>query len=291
MPQSKKLYPYPVLEEGGYAYKDSGFSMECTPQANTQELQIMISITLINDELITLLNDDVIGLFCRVECPRTFLREVYEFNSFNETITLPKERIESVISITAFLVAKQDIKSFQNSHFSDDYAGFSFSLKKGCVIGISETVRISIRKNMNELKNIPSIFLIANSDDPAVSRISIDPEGDKIRIILPSQAYQQYKALKESRQLQPILHSMLIIPALMELFMQMKSDPDIIQYFATKRWFPILAKATGANGSELSAEGLEKQEAIELAQKILDGPITRGMTNLFEYKDEDDDEN
>lgn len=289
MPQSKKLYPYPVLEESGYAYNDSEFRMVCTPHANTQELQINVSVTLKNDELISLLEEGTIGLYCRVECPRTFLREIYEFSSFEEKIMLSKGSIESEISITAFLVAKKDIKCFQNKNFSDDYAGFSFSLEKGCVIGISETVKISIRKNMNELRSIPSIFLIVNSNDLGTTRISIDPDGDKIKIILPSQSYQQYRSLKGSRLLQPVLHSMLIIPALMELFEQMKSDPENIQYFSTKRWFPAINKATESNGCELSAEGLEKCEALELAQMILDGPITRGMTALFEYKDEDDE--
>ena len=109
--------------------------------------------------------------------------------------------------------------------------------------------------------------------------MSFELGGNKIKILLCEKDYNIYKKIANSPKLQPILHSMIIIPALVYVFELLRREE--FESYEDNRWFRAIRKTLKNNSIELTEENLGIYSSIELAQKILDMPLSRAFENIL----------
>ena len=247
-----RLYPYPVLWNKNDDYKKpSKFSVEIEAKENFREL-ISTRETEINYDL---KDNDILGR----------------------------------LQISFFVLAKEDILDYKNSSFNEDYSGESFHLKKGSIIAIADGYRFDIEKNDDNLEKVSSIFSICQKETVEQTGMTVDMNSDKIRIALNKTDYINYHQLSQNSNNINIINSIIILPALIFIFEQLKKDFDEND-FADYKWFRALEKIFEKNKQNLNKELLENQLSIDLAQRILNYPIERAFNSLKDENDGDDEE-
>ena len=70
---------------------------------------------------------------------------------------------------------------------------------------------------------------------------------------------------------------MIIIPALMYVFSELKSAKDQLYVYEDQRWFRNLRKSCEKIGYPINEECLENIDIVMLSQLILDNPLIGGL--------------
>lgn len=192
------------------------------------------------------------------------------------------------MAICAFIVAKEEIFDYYNSSFNDDYNGMKFRLQRGNIIAIGGQTNVEITKEIEELSKIPSIFTICRCAEDTDESMKVDIGGEKIAITLCNKSFGNYKMLSGMPSMLPVLHSMLIVPALIYTFETLKSEG--ISEFEDLRWYKSINRTLRKNKLILNNELLENIPSFALAQKSLDLPIDRALEALVS-QDTTDEEN
>ncbi len=96
-------------------------------------------------------------------------------------------------------------------------------------------------------------------------------EGDKITIYLSQSSYELYQKVKNEKSYIDTLHSSVVLPALAEAIRFVKSRDSID--FSEKKWYSLLEKLIKSN---------ETDDPLQTAQKILDLPVNRSFSSLYE---------
>ena len=77
-----------------------------------------------------------------------------------------------------------------------------------------------------------------------------------------------------------VLHSMVIIPALMKCFEDMKSKPEEFYTFEDRRWFRALKKAMKKINIDLTEENIMSIDSFTVAQKLMDNTTNRAILKI-----------
>ena len=92
---------------------------------------------------------------------------------------------------------------------------------------------------IDDLANTSSIFSIVPNTDQTENNLLVDLGQQKIIISLPEKTYQQYYNIQGYIDIQPAMHSMIIVPALVYVFSELRSAENLeeMEYY---RWYDIL---------------------------------------------------
>ena len=111
----------------------------------------------------------------------------------------------------------------------------------------------------------------------------------KIRIGLNITDYINYSQLSQNPNKVDSINSIIIFPALIYIFEQLKKDFNETDYTDYK-WFRSLENIFKKNGQKLNKELLENESSIDLAQRVLSYPVERAFNSLKKEDDGDDEE-
>ncbi|MGN1114930.1 MAG: hypothetical protein ACI4RC_07410 [Oscillospiraceae bacterium] len=276
-----KLYPYPVLSIYNDDYKDSSFTMKFTAEQGLREICFKISLNLVDKKINKLIENEYAEYVIHIECPYTAYRTVIKTDETEIRKNVPEHKLNGKVSICAFVVAKDDIIDYYNDSFNDDYEGMKFDLHRGNIIAIGGQYNMKITKEVEELSKIPSIFTICKCAEDTDESMKIDIGGEKITITLCDKSFEDYKLLAGMPEMQPVIHSMLIIPALVYTFENLKNSGT--GEFEDQRWYKSIERSLEKNGFVLDDKLLEDVPSFELAQKCLDLPINRALDALISH--------
>lgn len=283
-----RLYPYPVLSDMTNDYINSSFSMNLEVTQGMKEICFSISLCLENEEIKQLIADDFAEYVIHIECSYTAYRTVIKTNETEIKKIIPEHKLNGKVAICAFIVAKKEMPKYYNNLFNEDYGNMSFSLNRGNIIGIGGQVNIEITKEVEELSKIPSIFTICRCAEDVDESMKFDITGEKITITLCNESFENYKILSGLPILLPVLHSLLIVPALVYTFEMLRKEG--ISEFEDLRWFKSIKRTLGKNNMILNEELLDCIPSFELAQKSLDLPINRAFDALVSQDLTDEEE-
>lgn len=283
-----RLYPYPVLSDMTNDYINSSFGMNLEVNQGMKEICFSISLCLENEEIKQLIADDFAEYVIHIECSYTAYRTVIKTNETEIKKIIPEHKLNGKVAICAFVVAKKEIPKYYNNLFNEDYGNMSFSLNRGNIIGIGGQVNIEITKEVEKLSKIPSIFTICRCAEDVDESMKFDITGEKIAITLCNESFENYKILSGSPILLPVLHSLLIVPALIYTFEMLRKEG--ISEFEDLRWFKSIKRTLGKNNMTLNEELLDCIPSFELAQKSLDLPINRAFDALVSQDLTDEEE-
>lgn len=134
------------------------------------------------------------------------------------------------------------------------------------------------------MENTSSIFSIVPNLDPNETIINVDISSTKPKIVIhiPVKGCNIYKNLSSNLELQSIMHSMIIVPALVQVFEELKATRfELYNYNDSNcRWFKALTKACRNLKIELNEQSLENLDSYRTAQLLMDSPTMRALSYL-----------
>ena len=278
-----KLYPYPILSDAADDYRNSQLIFEVQQKLGIREIILKIYVELKNEGLLDLVRMDRAEFVVHIECPYTSYREALKFQDTEYVRKIPEKNLNGKVSVCAFLVAKVNIKNYINKDWNEAYKGLAFDLERGSILAIGGQYDLHVLKEMDNLAKVPSIFTICRSAADNEEEMKIDIADHKIAITLSSEGFQNYKLLTAMPGLLPVLHSMLILPALIYVFETLFREG--IEDFETRRWFRVIEKTLKKDKIVLNEDTLNNIPSYELAQKLLDLPIQKALSVMASEDD------
>ena len=290
---TKRLYTYPVLSEERDDYVDSIFDAEVQYKMNgVNNLQFDFDIEMNNKDLQSMILAGDAEYVIHIECANTSFRTAIHDILNHVSKEIPVERINGRIEIIVLIVTKKDVSHFVNSNWDDGYRGLSFELSKGSILAYKNIPTIDIVKNYEEFNSASSIFKVYKRVTSEPKPMEIDLTTAQIGIGVGLQEYEIYSRFCDKEELQPILNSMMIFPALVYVFEELKQENGIDNY-SGRNWYVSLSKAYEKRGVNLEDELLNSDKtSVQLAQEAMELPLNaalRKFVDLFENGEEEED--
>lgn len=277
-----RLYPYPVLASFNDDYMNSSFNIAINAQVLPNEIIVSFKPDLKNEQLEKLINENKACFLMHIESSLTSYRKIIQIKNTQTACRIPAEMVEGVITFCPFIVAMEELPEYSNYDFNVIYEGISFSLDKGNIMAVGQEVQIEIEKENDNLANIPSIFAVTELKDKDVHEMKIDNSSNKINIQLPSETFVKFKLAMANANTLPIIHAVIIIPALMKCFDDMKSRNDEFYIFESRRWFRAIVKALKKFNIDLNEDSILSIDSFEVCQKLIDNTTNKAILSINE---------
>ena len=290
---TNRLFAYPVLSDEKNDYKQSVFRVKYEQSKGVNDLQLSFDIEMTCQELQDMILNGQAEYVVHLECKTTAYRKTQHSMSPHIDYKIPLGRINGTLEAAAFIVLKQRVKAFFCTDWVEDFAGMTFDLSQGSILAYENLDSLDVSKEYEEFSNAESIFSVykrlTDEDKPA----KIDLDSSKIRIGLGTQDYETYSAYARCVELQPLLHAMLIFPALVYVFETLRQDDGEDNMYQGKAWFMALEQAYKKRGVDLMEDvHNDDKTSYQLAQEALVLPISKAMKQIptFFSETEEDSE-
>lgn len=276
--KQNRIYPYPVYSEMNDDYVVEGLKADIDLEYDSDIATIVITPYIADPSVKKLLDDDLAGLYCHVECSSTKYRELFEID-YSETISqyeikTPLYRLNDVVEVLCVIVTKNEIINFTSENLNSLYNEETITFPKYSTIGFTSTTEFVITKRIDINGDVPSIFAI-NKDESA-KQISYDYSGDQIIIFLPADEYQIY--YDYVGQGVRVKQMMINLPVLVDIINSIKTDRASYENCS---WFAVLEAAYSKKNFDGFDDRFMSMNSIELAQMIL-GDISKDAFNEFD---------
>lgn len=285
-----KYFPYPVIAKGNESYATATFTSDVDFEKNGFHIRFILKASSNNEGINELIASKKASFVHHIECVQTCYRYAVITQEEEEVFQIHQSKLNGAVQISTVIVANEDLKGYKNADFSADYRGFVFNIKKGCLLAIGECIEIELNKQKDDLENTSSIFSIVPNLDPNETIINVDVSSTKSKIVIriPIKGCNIYKNLSANLELQSIMHSMIIVPALVQVFDELKASRHELYNYSNCRWFKALTKACKNLKIELTEQSLENFDSYKTAQLLMDSPTMRALAYLAGGSDDED---
>lgn len=282
----KMTLPYPVL----------GINDDVLPRPEISEIKLTseddcytFSFDAIckNEKINQLVNDGFAKFVCEVACSRTFMRECHTQKEPHFEITVPKQRVVGRVDFEVTITVVKPISAYTNAQFHEDYAGFSFNLEPGDLLGYISHFYYDVDIKYDKLNAVGSFMEI--NKNPSGNDTRIELGHDKISILLPNTMYEEYRRyVSNNRKVASVIHASIVFNALIEALYNIE---DYEQYL----WARTIVFRLNSDNKLMQFKGIEdsqivnKDKVFDLAQALLGDPYKRLFTCLQELSSSDDD--
>lgn len=258
-------YPHPVLGIGDDI--KGHFKVNMSVKLGTEKIKVAPFYDLENEGILDFVNKGNASFVMHIYCRSTMFREVKFSGKLDPTeIIISSDQLRNSVELDFFVCALEKISGYKNAGFNAEFAGYSFELEKGDILAYGGKGVFNANKTPVELKAI-SAFMNIDKYESKNGPIYNFYDGPKITIRLSESDYQQYQTIKENQFTANLLHSVIVLPALMEAINFVKTDDE----FADNEWYKILDNLITESG---------ENDILKIGQKILDNPVNRGFTSL-----------
>lgn len=274
MKYNNRLYPHPVL--GIEDDVDGIFQGSFNFSADNEVIKIGPQYKLSNDTLELLIKDEKAEYVMQLYCRSTMYRKTFNFKStLPDPIVIPSTKFREKVEFDFLICASEQIKNYQNSGSSPDYEDFSFNIEKGDILAYGGMGHFFANKAPEELKSVSS-FMNIDTSGKKNSPMYNSYDGDKITIMLSQDDYEEYQVIQSNPYFVSTLHSSIVLPALVEALNFM--DSSQISDYKDHIWYELLNDLKSDN--EKGAVG-----SLQIAQNILDLPISRSFESMKDFLD------
>lgn len=285
MDSRSRMFPYPILREQCIDYNNSIIKSNLLYDSIGNNIELKVEFIVNNDEIKKMIEEKVLSYALHIECGTTSFRKLY--CNFNEVfnIEIPYSKLCNKVEVSCFIVANSNLSEFKIMDFNKDYEGLSFNLDKGSIIAIGNVWSLDINKDKDELGKLPSIFSVVMKKD--LDRdFEININQDKIKILLSEENFINYKRLSKNKKNEPLIHSLIVLPALINVFNELiLSEGEGYDH----RWKIGLEKSLEKYKIDINnIERLKSEGAVRLSQLILEMPLKRTFENIIVNEGEDE---
>ncbi len=288
MQLKERYHPYPVLAPYTNDYLNSEFRIESLEDKTMGKKYLFeIELNIKNPGLENLIKENKAEYVIHVECSKTSFREVFTSDLSKLEIRIDSSNLDGKVEFSPFIIAKENILNYKDGSFDPIFDGFSFNINKGQYLAIGNRAIISIIKDKDDLKQLSSIIRIAQVAD-LEKETKVNLEGDRIQIMVSNETYEMYTYASRNHNRLRILHSMIVLPALIYVLYELKEDSgnDFEQY-SDRRWFQALEVRMKELGLNLDSNLFSLKSPYELAQILLDYPTKDALNKIYEADQEE----
>jgi len=286
-----KLYPYPVLYKFSDDYSNSSFETVVTPEKDGFNLKLNFLTEINNDGIKELIEDGLAKIVYHLECSQTGFRIVLKTEKSELLFPVDRKLVTGKLQVCSFIVAQKDIFGYLNKDFHEDYRGFKFDIDEGCILAIGGQTNIQFESSLNDIAYTPSVFTIIKNRNELQKEMIVDLNQNKIVIMLPEKEFNNYRSLRGQAFIQPVLNSIIIIPALSFALNEVAKKQTSERFeFDSYSWYRAIKKSLKNRfDGDIELDSFSEQNMLELAQKLIDAPLsdalqilTSGYTNVYE---------
>ena len=215
-----KTYSFPFLAEYTTDYKKTEFLLEVKHLSKLGQIHLMLSYTISNSEINSLIEDGKLKVVTKVVCPTMGFNKTIEFDDKTNTkeVQFNSMALEGDVSATAYIISTDDI-SYSNNDLSSDWFDKPVRIMANNIIGESNERIITVKHVKSGTKK--SIFKFTkdmNLEDGAPFKISL-AEDEAIVFILPTGDWARFYQLR-NKNVESII-TLYIIPVLTDILRQM----------------------------------------------------------------------
>ena len=280
---SERVFPYPVLSSDKDDYKNSIFKASLDYVQEINSVKITSVFDLENNDIQELVDRNFAEYVLHLECSLTAYRTTIKSSVPFISVDVPYSKVNGKLELLAMIVAKQDIYNYYSEDFSEDFLNLKFDLTKASVLAYDNLADMDFTKNFEEFKKTESIFKIRKILSDEEKKMEVHLDSDYIKILLGQKQYAIFENNSNDPKLQQIFHSMIIFPALVYMFGELKTEGS--EEYKNHGWYLSLEKAYKTKGIDFEDEILSEKTAIELAQDTMDFPINKAFTRLTTLMD------
>lgn len=279
--RNSRMFSYPVLSNMYDDYKHSSFTIKTEAQKTRDKLVITITPIIDCQPIIELISNNKAELVVHFECGLTRYRNIGIMHFGANKFEFAGEKLNGNLQIVVFIVAKETINNFNCNLLNDEYGNSTFNIERGSIIGISNQPDVPVPKNIYDLSNINSIVSVIPGDSDDTNMI-IEYDDVKIRVKLPEEAFISYSPIgKEVSDRTPILHTMVVIPALIHILDLLAMEDNWVD-FEEYLWFKVIKKRCEEKYGVFDQKIIKEKKSVIIAQELINSPIIEAMNNLME---------
>ncbi|MDY4079133.1 MAG: hypothetical protein SOY42_10190 [Clostridium sp.] len=310
---TNRLYTYPILSEEKDDYLNSKFEVQMGYIKSVNSIELKFEFYMDNKELEQLIRDGKAEYVIHLECSYTTFRKALSSSTNEIKYEIPISKLNGKLEMVAFIVAKENLVDFYSDDWNEDFEGLKFKIPKAGILAYKNFPPMNILKDFEEFTNASSIFSVCKRQTDEDKPIEVNLNSDKIKIILGPKEYDIFAKFQNNNKLLPIFHSMLILPAFVSVFEELKKNIELykeqnwfisLEYAYEKRGLNLIKEITGRDNLDdiedrddledtKDMEDVENniKSSFELAQKAMDLPIGKAFSqiiNIYEDTEEED---
>ena len=273
----------PIIENGKINFKNLHFQLTDT-------------------DLISYIHEGKLKGALIVECSASLYRKSFPITMVPQDLYVDLDLFSKDVIVSAYLYACENIPNFTSHEFQSLYESYTCSLDKYDIVAVDDGFKFSINQEPEDVKNVASIFLILIKEEND-NRLTYLDEESHIVLQLPAKQFESYEALKNNSRNDNIAFALIAIPVLTTCLLNVQKAvedqtySDIQDLIEDKRWMlSVIHQYKNVTGNDLTLDGLVNQDALTIAQIVLNNAICNGITDFenilfdFEKGDGDDDE-
>lgn len=264
--------PHPIL--GISDDVDGNFTIEPTVELTKERIGISIKTTLSNPSLEELKVNKKCSYCVEISCQSTLYRKSFLFAGDDIQIDILPRDLLNKVTVQVFIVATDQIRNYLPVGANADYAGASFSLSMGDVMGIGGTFSFVAEKRWQNLKKLASFIVVERNDDIENGPVEYDLSGNRIIIKVSQQDFKKTSDLQLYPHVPEIFHSAIIYPALLHainvMFLNEESYED-------NQWQNYVNQIIECDDELKGLNRTDPDSAVIVAQSILKSPLNRTL--------------
>lgn len=273
--KQNKLFPHPVLTTVANDYPGHTFSADLASiSVSNLSLNIVASFSCTAPNLLALIRNKRAAYAVHFECSRPKYRKLFTSFDPNFSLSIPIEDVAGRVEYCTFIVAMQEIPDLPLIGAHSDYQDMSFSLFTGDILAIGVQAYFDVLLDYNPLRSLDSVFTITKDEDPSAPQLSILPDSDRLAVVLRSADYQLFTKLKSCEAAKPLLASLILFPALLQVLHLYYNSTDTD--YSHWRWHKVLSKRINDKGLSID------QSDLPATANLLLNDILRDAFNSLE---------
>lgn len=284
---TERYFPHPVLTyfddsiDGVFEIEEDSF--ETILDADKEHYTISGRFMLDNVDIIELIDEQKAAYVLHLECGKTRYRQPFHFFENRFSFKVPSDLLDGKVEMQPAVIVKTPIQNYKNSKAHEDFLDAEFDLRIGELLAVTYPMEFTVTKSLDSLRNIPSIFSISKNPqyDDVPMEVNFD-DNTRIRIYLSEENYRRYKITSQQSVNEPILASMILLPALIQLFNYFAQGTE---HFEDTQWFPAIQRRVKECGYTFETISWENK-ALELAHKVIGDALTNGLKVLADKGDD-----
>jgi len=283
--ENSRLFPYPLLnsEKLFSQFKLATFQLMYNETVTEKDYILEnVYIILDNPYLLNLLDKKIVEACCVIECAPTMFRKKYIISTVSSKIVVPLGELNGKISVSAYIIAKQNIDDYYCEDFLEDYEDYKFSIEKNDILAYDVGFINRLDFNLDDKKK-SSIFLVIKDVSIKDETMRLDFDSSNVIAYLPEEQWNIYEKTKNMDKLQNLYFSIIGIPALSFALARLQKEASVDALGMEYKWFKVFANAyENVHQEELTDDLFAAMDIYLETEKIMNTPITKSLDDIFD---------
>lgn len=273
---SNTSYPYPIWGwKDDYKSTINDEDILITEISDKDNFVYELELRAQNEDIERLIEQGKAIYACVGICQTTFHHYYFTSENAKFTIAIPRKEVNNKIELKWMVLTKEAIPDYQSSLLNDDYQGFA-SFPLGAMIGYITSFEINA-SICDELRSLDEIFVVVKNIESNDIRYSFDER--KIKVKLPESQLEIFN--NYGGKYPAIMHSTIVYQALVLAITKLKDEDDSKDWvYILKQYIDVMDSENIPSTDEVGDEGYTLEQAMEIANYILQDPIIRMFDDI-----------